>query len=149
MPLIIPFTMQEWKRPQNNTPIVRMPLPPPRKDTRRKTFFYEKAWGYPPPLLSRMHSHQRRQWPFMASQQDRTSTTRLPWPPNFRAISEIRGKRASARCASGGMADTPDLGSGPVRGGGSSPLSRTIFTRDAIKTRSRAYSRRIQRRPTG
>ena len=29
------------------------------------------------------------------------------------------------------MADTPDLGSGPVRGGGSSPLSRTIFTREA------------------
>ena len=25
------------------------------------------------------------------------------------------------------MADTPDLGSGPVRGGGSSPLSRTIW----------------------
>lgn len=29
-------------------------------------------------------------------------------------------------CASGEMADTPDLGSGPARGGGSSPLSRTI-----------------------
>src|SRR4051794_4234933 len=28
-------------------------------------------------------------------------------------------------CASGEMADAPDLGSGPVRGGGSSPLSRT------------------------
>src|SRR5215212_7188267 len=31
------------------------------------------------------------------------------------------------RRASGEMADTPDLGSGPARGGGSSPLSRTIF----------------------
>src|SRR5258706_4049346 len=30
-------------------------------------------------------------------------------------------------CASGEMADTPDLGSGPVRGGGSSPLSRTLL----------------------
>jgi integrase len=29
------------------------------------------------------------------------------------------------------MADTPDLGSGPVRGGGSSPLSRTNFTRES------------------
>ena len=29
-------------------------------------------------------------------------------------------------CARGGMADTPDLGSGPERGGGSSPLARTI-----------------------
>jgi hypothetical protein len=29
------------------------------------------------------------------------------------------------------MADTPDLGSGPARGGGSSPLSRTNFTREA------------------
>src|SRR5262245_58094815 len=28
--------------------------------------------------------------------------------------------------ASGEMADTPDLGSGPARGGGSSPLSRTM-----------------------
>jgi hypothetical protein len=28
------------------------------------------------------------------------------------------------------MADTPDLGSGPERGGGSSPLSRTTFTRE-------------------
>ena len=32
-------------------------------------------------------------------------------------------------CASGEMADTPDLGSGPARGGGSSPLSRTNFLR--------------------
>lgn len=32
----------------------------------------------------------------------------------------------SSLCASGEMADTPDLGSGPARGGGSSPLSRTI-----------------------
>src|SRR6476620_1037809 len=32
-----------------------------------------------------------------------------------------------AGCASGEMADTPDLGSGPARGGGSSPLSRTMF----------------------
>jgi hypothetical protein len=30
-------------------------------------------------------------------------------------------------CASGEMADTPDLGSGPARGGGSNPLSRTIL----------------------
>ncbi len=29
------------------------------------------------------------------------------------------------------MADTPDLGSGPARGGGSSPLSRTIFTKES------------------
>ena len=28
------------------------------------------------------------------------------------------------------MADTPDLGSGPARGGGSSPLSRTINSRE-------------------
>ncbi len=32
------------------------------------------------------------------------------------------------------MADTPDLGSGPERGGGSSPLSRTIFTRESDET---------------
>ena len=31
-------------------------------------------------------------------------------------------------CARGGMADTPDLGSGSERIGGSSPLARTIFT---------------------
>jgi integrase len=31
------------------------------------------------------------------------------------------------------MADTPDLGSGPARGGGSSPLSRTIFPSEADK----------------
>ena len=31
-------------------------------------------------------------------------------------------------CARGGMADTPDLGSGSVRIGGSSPLARTILT---------------------
>ena len=31
------------------------------------------------------------------------------------------------------MADTPDLGSGPVRGGGSSPLSRTNFTEENEK----------------
>src|ERR1700677_1400437 len=30
------------------------------------------------------------------------------------------------------MADTPDLGSGPVRGGGSSPLSRTIVPRETL-----------------
>src|SRR5438552_16620798 len=33
------------------------------------------------------------------------------------------------RCARGGMADAPDLGSGPERGGGSSPLARTIPAR--------------------
>ncbi len=32
-------------------------------------------------------------------------------------------------CARGGMADTPDLGSGSVRIGGSSPLARTTFYR--------------------
>ena len=32
------------------------------------------------------------------------------------------------------MADTPDLGSGPARGGGSSPLSRTKFTRESNET---------------
>ena len=40
------------------------------------------------------------------------------------------GKLVSAvkqRCARGGMADTPDLGSGSVRIGGSSPLARTNF----------------------
>ncbi len=35
----------------------------------------------------------------------------------------------NVRGASGGMADTPDLGSGPARGGGSNPLSRTILER--------------------
>lgn len=30
-----------------------------------------------------------------------------------------------AACARGGMADAPDLGSGPARVGGSSPLART------------------------
>ena len=38
----------------------------------------------------------------------------------------VRGILSAAFCASGEMADAPDLGSGPVRGGGSSPLSRTI-----------------------
>ena len=31
-------------------------------------------------------------------------------------------------CARGGMADTPDLGSGSARSGGSSPLARTMST---------------------
>ena len=38
-------------------------------------------------------------------------------------------------CARGGMADTPDLGSGSARIGGSSPLARTIFTRDFEENR--------------
>jgi hypothetical protein len=37
-----------------------------------------------------------------------------------------KGHFSGSGCASGEMADAPDLGSGPVRGGGSSPLSRTI-----------------------
>ena len=40
--------------------------------------------------------------------------------------------------ASGEMADTPDLGSGPVRGGGSSPLSRTMNY--AIPGRERLFA---------
>ena len=35
--------------------------------------------------------------------------------------------KANPRCARGGMADTPDLGSGSARIGGSSPLARTTF----------------------
>lgn len=35
-------------------------------------------------------------------------------------------------CARGGMADAPDLGSGPERGGGSSPLARTILEKGRI-----------------
>jgi hypothetical protein len=34
---------------------------------------------------------------------------------------------ANQGCARGGMADTPDLGSGSARSGGSSPLARTTF----------------------
>ena len=41
-------------------------------------------------------------------------------------LSVIRGTFI-VPCARGGMADAPDLGSGPVRGGGSSPLARTIL----------------------
>ena len=37
----------------------------------------------------------------------------------------IRKSLLSKCRARGGMADTPDLGSGPARGGGSSPLART------------------------
>ena len=40
--------------------------------------------------------------------------------------------------ASGGMADTPDLGSGPARGGGSSPLSRTKYKRGTQNAECRA-----------
>ena len=42
------------------------------------------------------------------------------------ALDQIRQRTHQLHaCASGEMADAPDLGSGPVRGGGSSPLSRT------------------------
>src|SRR5881394_800296 len=40
--------------------------------------------------------------------------------------------------ARGGMADTPDLGSGPERGGGSSPLARTIRSPVPLRARARA-----------
>ena len=33
-------------------------------------------------------------------------------------------------CARGGTADAPDLGSGPARGGGSTPLARTSFPQE-------------------
>src|SRR5262249_28334187 len=37
----------------------------------------------------------------------------------------VAGKFPAPRCARGGMADAPDLGSGSERIGGSSPLART------------------------
>ena len=45
------------------------------------------------------------------------------------------GDRTGLECARGGMADTPDLGSGPARVGGSSPLARTTegFFRPQIR----------------
>ena len=44
-------------------------------------------------------------------------------------------------CARGGMADTPDLGSGSARIGGSSPLARTIqYFADFRRKAMEAYS---------
>src|SRR5689334_20890260 len=40
------------------------------------------------------------------------------------------------------MADTPDLGSGPVRGGGSSPLARTILRLNKLE--EKRFGRRLR-----
>ena len=51
-------------------------------------------------------------------------------PAKMRRVRQPAGgmpDRVANGCASGEMADTPDLGSGPARGGGSNPLSRTTF----------------------
>src|SRR5208282_3235752 len=41
-------------------------------------------------------------------------------------------------CARGGTADAPDLGSGPARGGGSTPLARTSLRSTRSKSKAAA-----------